>query len=111
MSAVDELIAFVRACLDRVEQDAPDIHETECAVGNYRGFRDGCDCGWPKRVLADVAAKRAILDGYAELTANGERLFDTALHMQWTILRQVVRALAQAYAGWDGWREEWGVQA
>lgn len=49
----------------------------------------------PARVLADIAAKRAILDGHA-------------LDTHWCPMGDaLLLALAQPYAGRDGWREEW----
>jgi hypothetical protein len=50
----------------------------------------------PARVLAEVEAKRRILDLAAELQEREGRYAD-----------DFIRALAQPYAGRPGWREEW----
>lgn len=55
----------------------------------------------PASVLADVAAKRAILELCApevEEGTSGARIARLTIHM-----------LARRYAGWDGWRDEWAV--
>jgi hypothetical protein len=66
----------------------------------------------PARVLAEVAAKRAILDRYEALLAYAARPYDDHpdpsrragyLHA----LQVVIEGLAQPYAGRPGWREEW----
>jgi hypothetical protein len=66
----------------------------------------------PARVLAEVAAKRAIVDRYEVLLAYAARPYDDHpdpsrragyLHA----LVVVMEGLAQPYAGRPGWREEW----
>jgi hypothetical protein len=59
---MDELIAFVTARLRECEVAAWRIHETSaCAALDDLGSSTECDCGWPARVLREIAAKRAIL--------------------------------------------------
>lgn len=49
-----------------------------------------CTCRYPARVLAEVKAKRAILDEAVYLGSD-----------------EIVQLLAQPYAGRDGWQAEW----
>jgi len=51
----------------------------------------------PARVLAEVKAKRAILDEWREYPAERRHLNPVIWH------------LAQPYAGRPGWREQWGL--
>lgn len=60
-------------------------------------------CHDPARVLAEVDAKREILDDCAEYVAAGTEAATDGLAGRTLI------ALAQPYAGRDGWREEWRV--
>jgi hypothetical protein len=53
----------------------------------------------PARVLAEVKAKRAILDDCAEY--DGSEMATDGLSVR------VVEAMAQPYAGRDGWQHEW----
>jgi hypothetical protein len=142
VSGVDELVAFVRRCLDedeRMAQAAAELAETAdwwaSAEGkvndaNAPGYRNllGGEHAWsldeigehiarwdPARVLAEVEAKRRILDAGAprrEREETGEYLHfgnwsscsdDCAGTVWWEILK----LLAQPYAGQDGWQEEW----
>jgi hypothetical protein len=61
----------------------------------------------PARVLADVAAKRKLLDAYAKATANQLRHEDAGLHLAWTILGLAVRTLAEAHDQHPDYQEEW----
>lgn len=60
---MDDLIAFLGEQLTARAAQAPDIHTAECGYDMLE-FQSECRCGEPDRVLADVAAKRAALDGY-----------------------------------------------
>jgi len=66
---VDDLIAFLRARLDEAANEGkPDQHTRECGYDQIgEGF--DCDCGVPATALADVAAKREIINqaGYANV--------------------------------------------
>ena len=64
----------------------------------------------PGRVLAECAAKRAIVEAYrAELAMDYLRERDGHPHGPATpYLAGVVRILSRPYAGRPGWREEWG---
>lgn len=119
MSGVDELLAFVRRCLDDDERVALEAgspgrwarEALSCVV-------DATDSGlivygegtptpeqaehiarWdPKRVLDEVEAKRQRLDWI-----EGELVDDVDNQTaQW-----LAKLEAQPFAGYDGWREEW----
>lgn len=61
----------------------------------------------PARVLAEIEAKRRILDDRDEAVAHAARDFDMVLEGNADALNGVVRLLAQPYAGQPGWREDW----
>ncbi len=81
----------------------------------------------PNRMLAEVEAKRRILDLAEEVAAEHERVeqlgpfadihqgmdpdeYEQLLHGLWMraqALAEVARLLGPPYAGRDGWREEW----
>lgn len=118
MSATD-LITWLRAQLDDDEgvarkaaafpyeepTDAPWERErviTDSLGGNSRAaatHRIVAIFANPARVLAEVDAKRRILDAL-EPEASGESL-DARFHAH------LIRLLALPYAGRDGYREEW----
>jgi hypothetical protein len=151
VSDVDELIAFVRRCLDedervvraasvgpwRASPSIRSVYGPGSAVVNMPGplpdwatyvvppdseGSEGIEpanaehiARWdPARVLAEVDAKRRILDRYEDALARQQdpEHSQIAAHIQaeeyedWIIL-----ALAQPYAGQDGWREEWQLSA
>lgn len=125
MSGVDELVAFVRRCVDD-EQDALNQQAFGRMVAETRGTNVDAilvpplaqlgSMGDPERVLAEVEAKRRILLDY-EFAASAVRRTATplnredpgmrALYAGRDALASTVRLLAQPYAGRDGWREEW----
>lgn len=114
MSSVDELVAFVRRCLDEEERviqrncgqqglsddgDFPDYRtytdaDTAAADDYLHAFR-------PPRMLAEVKAKRERLLCIESDLADDES-DETA---QW-----LARVEALPFAGQDGWREEWRVE-
>jgi hypothetical protein len=118
MTGLDELIAFVRRCLDedeRVAREAeggwtalgPDPERTN-SVGRHAARWD------PVRVLAEVAAKRRILDDYDIVVSAIRRVDDVdgnrLLYARLEARESDIRWLAQPYAGHEGWREEWVAQ-
>jgi hypothetical protein len=147
VSGVDELVAFLRAALDRDEQVAlaatagPWRHDPtkhwrkpgtawfeEAVFAGPAGADATCIAGtgvtddpqsmddaehiarWdPARVLAEVEAKRRILD-WCEARLHDAEDFPSEEQYQlagtdaWLNL---LRPLAQPYAGQDGWQEEW----
>lgn len=113
---MDDLIAFVRACLDREERvarsastfpydhpsDAPWERARQIAASipgsHAAAVHDHIALHDPAHALADVAAKRAVLDEFELWVREGHA---------WAGLERAVQLLAQAYAGWDGWQEAW----
>lgn len=99
---MDELIAFVRAALDEDERVAralepvfgiyPDGHTS---AGSE--FLDRFDAD---RVLAEVEAKRRILDALQGQREEDDPFVPLAGDV-------IPKALAKPYAGREGWREEW----
>jgi len=94
---MNALVAWLRAQLDECEREAPELgtHAME---------------QW---ILADVVAKRAILDE-AEAVCEEVRSPSGAEHYVNARARQfayeqVIKLLAQPFAGQDGWREAWRV--
>jgi hypothetical protein len=119
MSGMDELIAFLRARLDEDEQVALAakghrvFDGTGIVADRDRSVTLGSHVAThiarhdPARVLADVEAKRQIIEGFAELHHNPARHTDAVLHLQWNVLRHVVLVLAQPFADHPDYREEW----
>ena len=109
---MDELVAFVRRCLDDDERVARQVMaepggfylESETEDTNIMTIGAHVYRWTPKRVLAEVAAKRRILDlhrpdahGYCP-TCDDNTTEAPCL---------TVSLLAQPFAGREGWREEW----
>ena len=62
----------------------------------------------PARVLAECAAKRAIVEPFAELANGRDRLCDAYLQATYKmILRAVILPLATVYADHPDYRREW----
>jgi Family of unknown function (DUF6221) len=69
--------------------------------------------GLARFLLAEVAAKRAVLDNCrmafaqeaARMKVRGAAVPSSA---HWGLAMQVVQGLAQPYRGRAGWRDEWG---
>lgn len=103
---MDDLITWLRARLDEDEQDAPAVDDIS---ERYN----------PARVLADVAAKRAIFDLHAaypqpQVMARGEIIACSMCGsvddspVDWPC--DTVKLLAAAYADHPDYREEWRPQ-
>ena len=97
---MNEIGDFLRARYDEEERVAPALHHEQCSsvvrriVGGVLWAVGPCDCGYPARVLAEVDAKRRILE--------------EASSMVWRdSLGYFLRLLALPYAGHPGYREEW----
>lgn len=120
MSAMDDLVTWYRAQLDGDERVARQMVAEPTSSGFYlEAETDATNImtvaahvyRWsPARVLAEVAAKRRIVE-LAEL-AQGAAAVSTPLlkgreqgYRQ--ALTEAVRELAQPYAERPGWREEW----
>jgi hypothetical protein len=64
MTTMDDLAAFIEARLADDEMLSAELHRTEwCnSIDRDGGYEEGrCDCGYPARVLREVAAKRLTL--------------------------------------------------
>jgi hypothetical protein len=128
----DDLVAFLRARLDEDEQTAqavpgwangwrrntypevvPQCDEIRTAEGalivEIRDDTAGEHIArWdPARVLAEVEAKRRIVDAFEAVDGDRARLHNAALHLQWNVLRTVVQTLALPHAGHPDYREAW----
>jgi Family of unknown function (DUF6221) len=73
-------------------------HERDCAYRMIE-FNEDCDCGYPGGVLADIAAKRAILDLWERREGKWSGDFDQD--------DELLRAMAQAYAYRDDFDPAW----
>ena len=109
MSTVDTdaLVAWLREALEEDERviNGSCIHIEEC---NGSGYGDRFD---DARMLAEVEAKRRILDAYrvscdAAMAAESTPLAG-ATRMSRRIRGEAVLALAQPYASRPGFRPEW----
>jgi hypothetical protein len=141
MTDTDELIAFVRRCLDTWERRLADDERIALAatpgpwqatvtenglagdVEHVTYCHDDYYCcsaadatyiaRWdPARVLDEVAFGRADIEAKRELigviveyeqTVSG----DSGFTVGELVAPSALLLLAQPYAGWDGWREEW----
>lgn len=145
----DSLTEFLRSCLDEDEQGARDVLdvtapllEFELTYGLAAFFGGGSSVfpsrHWPwgpDRVLAEIAAKRAILDHYsaiAEIRATADAALAAAQQegrsseavaawieherdyyrtgIELAVMGDTLLSLAQSYADRPGWSEDWAVK-
>lgn len=126
---MDDLAAFLRACLDKDEEIATwargtiPVRRPGDGSGNVRPLRRADEqtrdlysaIFRPERVLAEVEAKRRILDEHATTQTNaigdGMRVVDVDVCRTCSNKHGVpcttLRLLALPYADVDGYREEW----
>jgi hypothetical protein len=107
---MDELVAFVRRCLDEDERKVAAMEREEARVRTAPIFQ-GHPPNWlagvdifvsSKRWRAEIEAKRRILDWIDRIAISSQ--------VTWSFdAEDLIRLLAQPYAGQDGWREEWRV--
>ncbi|MFD6070769.1 DUF6221 family protein [Amycolatopsis lurida] len=105
------LIEFLRAREDDREAKADQVHGLDCdlVLGSITGnINDSCDCGGPEFVRADVAAKRQIIELYAE-HADYDDVENSYEHASGRIcgLGEALRLLAQMHADHPDYRVEW----
>jgi hypothetical protein len=93
---VDPLIAFFWARLDEAEDDAK---SSGPAIEFYDGGQRQADM-----TLADVRAKKAILDDYARYCAD---LDNPGREMICQVTRDVIKRLAAVHAGHPDYDEAW----
>lgn len=129
MSAMDDLVTWLRAQLDEDEQAArrlPEGHrlyvdDDGCVEQPREQWSDGTDRlpnhhnTWllmydRAERLAEVEAKRHILDEYATWAEGHDekqahRFIGSTSGL--AAMAMVIRLLAKPYAGREGWREEW----
>jgi hypothetical protein len=90
---------------DDIEDGCPDVASAWEAEGQHIARWD------PARVLAEVKAKRRILDEYQtwceSSDSNRDPVDSQAEHDIASGLELAIKLLAQPYAGQPGWREEW----
>lgn len=88
-------------------------HEAKCAWRVGEGLDDECSCGYPAYVLADLAAKRAVLELHRDLTSRKDiynRGYDEGADLsaielrarlsansQWRAIDDVLRLLAAPF--------------
>lgn len=109
---MDELIAFVRAQLDEDERVARAAQEWTWRPELAAEFGSPEHIArWdPARVLAEVEAKRRILDEYKRaLDRRRQHPDDLASIGALLALLSAVKIAAQPYARRPGWHEEWRV--
>jgi hypothetical protein len=110
----NDLVAFLAARLDEDEAAAEDVHnayECESCMGPPGPFP--CNCGYPARVLREVAAKRAILAEHKPYETGGTHLSgpvfcstcgeEDAVEVPCGTLRH----LAAVYSDHPDYRPEW----
>jgi hypothetical protein len=103
---MDDLIAFLTARLDEAKRDAPSVHLSDC--GCVMDISSGsCDCGYPARVLREVATWRAILAQAAAGPPADRPGFRAGFN---AALGFVLQAAAGEYSDHPDWRMDgcWG---
>jgi hypothetical protein len=110
---MDDLIAFLRAQLDEDERVAAAADGP--GWGPDSPLIDGRELAhiarWdPARVLAEVEAKRRVIDVLRGYEPNDEWDTQPDMGQRANNAAGALRALAQSYAGRDGWREEWSAE-
>lgn len=103
----DDLIERLRAELDRLEAIAVATHESDGEGEWWTGENlgdpfDEADSAFiaevgPAHVLRTIQAHRALLDEFEMLATDRRRLTDAAMHLQFSVMRRVVEALASIY--------------
>lgn len=110
----NDLITFLRARLDEDERLAKECERLGVAepggalyeyvqtpFNEHAAARELADHFGPARVLAEVAAKRGIIDRYEHYRAHVAEYASVATYAH------VLRVLAQPFAGHPDYREEW----
>jgi hypothetical protein len=116
MTDVD-IAGFVAQCLDEDTEDAKYVHRWDCDAFDGGSLGD-CNCGIPQQLLADIAAKRAIIEAYrTSVEAHEAYLRSAALRtenghasvlaaIRGTIYGTLCR-LAEPYAARPGFKPTW----
>jgi hypothetical protein len=102
----DELTAWLRDQVDKDEWCAGSAHYFPCAQQVWHGAgpqRPSCDCGLPQRMLAEVGAKRRVLD-LLDVTEDREMPAEA-----WILAKQIRAAMLPPYADREGYDAAWTV--
>lgn len=84
-------------------------HTVDCATNIGYAGDPNCTCRYVDRVLAECAAKRAIV-ALHDPTLRDELHRGDASAMGADLMHSdVLRLLAQPYRGAEGWRDEWAL--
>lgn len=115
-----DIAEFLTQCLDEDQRWAENKHDSiDCDLGALQAFGE-CSCGYPARVLADIAAKRAIVEAYrTSVEAHEAYLRSAALRtdnghasvlaaIRGTIYGTLCR-LAEPYAARPGFKPTWRI--
>ena len=120
---MNEIVEFITDRMAERAAEAHLVHALGCDA--LSPCADGCcpmgtcDCGEPERILADIAAKRAILAAYVQAKADFDAAaphardvspFDGGIltgHM--VGLREAVTMLAAEFTGHPKYKPEWSV--
>lgn len=95
---MDDLTAFIRARLGEDEAAADELHNRiDCDLNRLQSFGE-CSCGYPARVLREVAAKRALLAAYEDAPEFSD---------PWIGLDAAVRICAAVWSDHPDYRQEW----
>ncbi|WP_051362653.1 DUF6221 family protein [Amycolatopsis thermoflava] len=110
----DDLIAFLRARLAALEARAEHLHEGQgCSAHSefswgYEYNAQDCDCGEPQRVLAEVDAKRQIVERCIGVIAEqNNHLIGLDEVGGIPLAEDTLKLLALPYAEHPDYREEW----
>jgi hypothetical protein len=123
VSDVDDLLAYIRRCLDDDERKIAAMEREEMRVQTAPIFQ-GHPPNWlagvdifvsSKRWRAEVEAKRQILDLYDEVRDEVRNPVSaehrTNARARQFVLEQVIALHAQPFAGREGWQERWRLDA
>lgn len=95
-------VEFLTARLDDLEADSW-WHETDCGYALFEGMTEDCICKVPEFVLADIAAKRAIIESVTTVIDCWTGLVLSVHRM----LERVVLYLCQPFADHPDFDETW----
>jgi hypothetical protein len=112
---VTDLADFLRARLDETAEQADQLHTVSCSIHPQGLEQTWCDCDYPARVLADVEAKRRIIELHRVLRepiSDDDVLVcctceDRQDHHAAYWPCQTLRLLAVSYADHPDYRDEW----
>lgn len=114
-----ELVVFLRARLNEIEDGLESVHDCNCAAYTWesRGNeldQTRCDCGWTSRLLVDIEVKRQIVNGYARAEARADARLSNGLSSEPAdevgerlALQWCCQMLALTDAGHPDYREAW----